>query len=179
MDVAVDTTMKKGWTDFIITFSLEDIPNRTRKHIAAPEKFYLQMAESMFLRWMVRSDIKGVDFGIWKNISPAQLICPIDLHVARVAKHFQPRNVNRWLDRGIVQKCNNLELWIRRTLCIWFCVVWSGCKWKSSDKKMPECGYLRSLTKGSSAWKCTCIQNEEKWLPATYLYRRYQRVRML
>ena len=40
----------------------------------------------MFLRWMVRNDNKGVDFGLWKNISPSQLICPIDVHVARVAK---------------------------------------------------------------------------------------------
>jgi len=38
---------------------------------------------------MVRKDNKGVDFGIWKNISPAQLICPIDVHVARVAKRFE------------------------------------------------------------------------------------------
>ena len=37
---------------------------------------------------MVRKDDKGVDFGIWKNISPSQLICPIDLHVARVAKQL-------------------------------------------------------------------------------------------
>ena len=43
----------------------------------------------MFLRWMVRKDKQGVDFGIWKSISPADLICPIDLHVARVAKRFQ------------------------------------------------------------------------------------------
>ena len=42
----------------------------------------------MFLRWMVRSDKMGVDFGIWKKISPAQLVCPIDVHVARVAKRF-------------------------------------------------------------------------------------------
>ena len=42
----------------------------------------------MFLRWMVRCDDRGVDFGIWKKISIAQLICPIDLHVARVARHF-------------------------------------------------------------------------------------------
>ena len=42
----------------------------------------------MFLRWMVRNDKKGVDFGIWPTISPAQLICPIDLHVARVARRF-------------------------------------------------------------------------------------------
>ena len=43
----------------------------------------------MFLRWMVRNDSKGVDFGIWKNISPSQLICPLDVHVARVARRFQ------------------------------------------------------------------------------------------
>ena len=42
----------------------------------------------MFLRWMVRKDNNGVDFGLWKNISPSQLICPIDVHVARVAKKF-------------------------------------------------------------------------------------------
>ena len=40
----------------------------------------------MFLRWMIRNDNKGVDFGLWKNISPSQLICPIDVHVARVSK---------------------------------------------------------------------------------------------
>lgn len=40
----------------------------------------------MFLRWMVRKD--DVDFGIWKNIQPSQLICPLDLHVARVATRF-------------------------------------------------------------------------------------------
>ena len=42
----------------------------------------------MYLRWMVRKDKKGVDFGIWKKIAPANLICPIDLHVARVARRF-------------------------------------------------------------------------------------------
>ena len=40
----------------------------------------------MFLRWMIRNDNTGVDFGLWKNISPSQLICPIDVHVARVSK---------------------------------------------------------------------------------------------
>jgi uncharacterized protein (TIGR02757 family) len=37
---------------------------------------------------MVRKDNKGVDFGIWKTISPSQLICPVDVHVARVARRF-------------------------------------------------------------------------------------------
>lgn len=40
----------------------------------------------MFLRWMVRNDNAGVDFGLWKNTKPSLLICPIDVHVARVAK---------------------------------------------------------------------------------------------
>lgn len=42
----------------------------------------------MFLRWMVRKDDKGVDFGIWNVIKPSQLICPVDVHVSRVAKRF-------------------------------------------------------------------------------------------
>lgn len=70
-------------------FSLEDAPARTRKHIATPEKKSTCKRLNMFLRWMVRKDDRGVDFGLWKNISPAQLICPIDVHVARVAKHFK------------------------------------------------------------------------------------------
>lgn len=69
-------------------FSLPDAPARTKKHIASPEKNSTCKRLNMFLRWMVRSDDKGVDFGIWKNISPAQLVCPMDVHVARVARKF-------------------------------------------------------------------------------------------
>lgn len=69
-------------------FSLEDVSERTRKHVATPQRQSACKRLNMYLRWMVRQDDKGVDFGIWKNISPAQLICPIDLHVARVARRF-------------------------------------------------------------------------------------------
>jgi uncharacterized protein (TIGR02757 family) len=69
-------------------FSLKDVPGRTRKHIATPERNSSCKRLNMFLRWMVRQDNKGVDFGIWRSISPAELICPIDLHVARVAKRL-------------------------------------------------------------------------------------------
>ncbi len=69
-------------------FSLEDIPNRTRKHIARPGKNSACKRLNMYLRWMVRNDKAGVDFGLWKSISPAKLICPLDLHVARVARSF-------------------------------------------------------------------------------------------
>lgn len=70
-------------------FSLEEAPARTRKHIATPYKGSSCKRLNMFLRWMVRKDKAGVDFGIWKQIKPAELICPIDVHVARVAKRFQ------------------------------------------------------------------------------------------
>lgn len=69
-------------------FSLEHVPARTRKHIATPERKSSCKRLNMFLRWMVRQDNTGVDFGIWKTISPSQLICPLDLHVVRVAKRF-------------------------------------------------------------------------------------------
>ncbi len=69
-------------------FSLDEWPSRTKKHIASPERGSTCKRLNMFLRWMVRRDQRGVDFGIWKTISPSQLICPIDLHVARVSRHF-------------------------------------------------------------------------------------------
>jgi uncharacterized protein (TIGR02757 family) len=69
-------------------FSLEDVPARTKKHIAAPYKGSTCKRLNMYLRWMVRKDDKGVDFGLWQKLKPADLICPIDLHVARVAKRF-------------------------------------------------------------------------------------------
>jgi len=40
----------------------------------------------MFLRWMVRSNKKGVDFGLWKSISPSQLSCPLDIHTGNIAR---------------------------------------------------------------------------------------------
>jgi len=67
---------------------LEEVPSRTLKHIASPHKKSACKRINMFLRWMVRRDDRGVDFGIWNNIDPSQLVIPLDLHVARVAKHF-------------------------------------------------------------------------------------------
>jgi uncharacterized protein (TIGR02757 family) len=67
-------------------FSLEEAPQRTRKHIATPARGSTCKRLCMFLRWMVRRDNRGVDFGLWQSISPAQLVCPVDLHVARVAR---------------------------------------------------------------------------------------------
>jgi uncharacterized protein (TIGR02757 family) len=81
--------VKNSLTDFYRRFfSLENAPRRTQKHIASPEKNSACKRLNMYLRWMVRTDNNGVDFGIWKKISAADLICPLDLHVARVARKF-------------------------------------------------------------------------------------------
>ena len=67
-------------------FSLPDYPLRTRKHISSPMQKSACKRLNMFLRWMVRRDERGVDFGIWRRIAPSQLVCPCDVHVERVAR---------------------------------------------------------------------------------------------
>jgi len=67
-------------------FSLEDYPRRTIKHISSPLQKSTCKRLNMFLRWMVRKDDKGVDFGIWNTLQPSDLICPCDVHVDRVAR---------------------------------------------------------------------------------------------
>jgi uncharacterized protein (TIGR02757 family) len=65
----------------------EDIaPARTKKHVSTPVRKSSCKRLNMFLRWMVRKDDKGVDFGIWTRIPASALICPFDLHVARVSR---------------------------------------------------------------------------------------------
>lgn len=66
-------------------FSLPDAPTRTKKHVSTPARKSACKRLNMFLRWMVRKDDNGVDFGIWNNIKMSQLIVPLDLHVHRVA----------------------------------------------------------------------------------------------
>lgn len=69
-------------------FSLLDHPRRTYKHIPNPARGSACKRMNMYLRWMVRKDNKGVDFGIWDQIPAANLICPCDVHVDRVARSF-------------------------------------------------------------------------------------------
>ena len=100
-----DETIENGLIGFHqYFFSLEDYPARTKKHIATPYKNSSCKRLNMFLRWMVREDKAGVDFGIWKTIKPSQLVCPIDVHVARVAKRFN------LLDRKLVDWQAAIEL---------------------------------------------------------------------
>ncbi len=82
-----DHSTEKGLINFHqLFFSLKDHTERTRKHVATPERNAACKRLNMFLRWMVRRDNKGVDFGLWQQIQPCQLVCPCDVHVGRVAR---------------------------------------------------------------------------------------------
>lgn len=59
---------------------------RTERHVSDPFKGSAAKKLNMFLRWMIRNDNKGVDFGIWKSISPSILSCPLDVHSGNVAR---------------------------------------------------------------------------------------------
>lgn len=86
----------KGFHDMI--FDQEHVMERTRKHISTPVRKSSCKRLNMFLRWMVRTDHQGVDFGLWKKIASSQLIMPLDLHVGRVARQMGllERPVNDW-----------------------------------------------------------------------------------
>lgn len=105
-----DTTIENGLIQFHHKFfSLENHPHRTKKHLPTPERKSTCKRMAMYLRWMVRSDKKGVDFGIWKKISPPQLICPCDLHVDRVARKLKliKRKQTDW--QTALELTNNLR----------------------------------------------------------------------
>ncbi len=82
-----DDNIERGLVKFHeLFFSLPEFPQRTKKHVATPARKSTCKRINMYLRWMVRADDKGVDFGLWKKIKTSQLICPCDLHVDRVAR---------------------------------------------------------------------------------------------
>lgn len=80
-------TVEQGLINFHNQFfDLPDYPSRTRKHVATPARASACKRLNMYLRWMVRKDDCGVDFGLWNRLSAGQLVCPCDLHVDRVAR---------------------------------------------------------------------------------------------
>lgn len=83
-----DETVENALNGFRNYFFYAEHLKRTEKHIASPKQKSACKRINMFLRWMVREDSCGVDFGLWKNIKPAQLVCPLDLHVSNVARHL-------------------------------------------------------------------------------------------
>lgn len=84
-------------------------PERSIKHIANPAAGSTAKRINMFLRWMVRKDDKGVDFGIWNSLSPSQLCCPLDVHSGRSARQLGllSRKQNDW--KAVVELTENLR----------------------------------------------------------------------
>jgi len=72
--------------------------HRTEKHVSNPAAGSASKRLNMFLRWMVRDDNHGVDFGLWKRIKPSQLCCPLDVHSGRTARNLGllTRKANDW-----------------------------------------------------------------------------------
>jgi len=91
-------------------FSLPDFPLRTRKHVSSPLQKSTCKRLNMFLRWMVRKDEKGVDFGIWNQIEPKDLICPCDVHVERVARKFGLIQLDKVNWKTALELTENLRL---------------------------------------------------------------------
>jgi len=71
-----------------VFFEIDHLP-RTTKHVSDPMKGSSAKRINMYLRWMVRQDKKGVDFGVWKSISPSILSCPLDVHSGNIARKFE------------------------------------------------------------------------------------------
>lgn len=90
--------MSEGISNFKRVFFSIEHQERTKKHISDPLKGSASKRLIMFLRWMVRHDKEGVDFGIWKSLSPSQLSCPLDVHTANVARKLGliTRKANDW-----------------------------------------------------------------------------------
>ena len=91
-------------------FNHPNAPARTRKHVATPMRNSACKRLNMFLRWMVRSDDNGVDFGLWKRIPKSELICPIDVHVDRTARKLGliTRKQTDW--KTAVELTDNLKM---------------------------------------------------------------------
>lgn len=90
--------MSEGISNFKqIFFSIEH-QQRTQKHVSDPLKGSASKRLIMFLRWMVRPDTNGVDFGVWKSLNPSQLSCPLDVHTANVGRKLGliTRKANDW-----------------------------------------------------------------------------------
>jgi len=105
-----DTTGIKGaLCRFRSVFLETDHPRRSEKHIADPCRGASAKRLLMFLRWMVRNDKRGVDFGLWNKISPSILMCPLDVHSGNVARKLGllKRKQNDW--KAVEELTENLR----------------------------------------------------------------------
>lgn len=102
----IENALSGFYTDF---FNDEYAPKRTQKHIASPTKNSSCKRLCMYLRWMVRKDEQGIDFGLWQSISPSQLQIPLDVHVERIAKQIGLLNRKQRDWKAVIELTDNLR----------------------------------------------------------------------
>ncbi len=91
-----------------IFFEIDHLP-RSEKHVSDPLKGSAAKRINMFLRWMIRQDNAGVDFGLWKDISPALLSCPLDVHSGNVARKLGLLNRKQNDAKAVIELDNALR----------------------------------------------------------------------
>ncbi len=98
-----------GWNTFKTNFFSGSHLPRSKKHLPDPLKGSAAKRMNMFLRWMIRADTNGVDFGIWKTMRPSQLYLPLDVHTARVARKLKllSRKQDDW--KAVVELTDKLR----------------------------------------------------------------------
>jgi uncharacterized protein (TIGR02757 family) len=102
-------TYQTAINNFKTLFFEVDHQTRTQKHISDPLKNSAAKRINMFLRWMVRNDKAGVDFGVWKTHNPSYLSCPLDVHSGNVARKLKLllRKQNDW--KAVAELDQNLR----------------------------------------------------------------------
>lgn len=102
-------TLDTSIVNFRNTFFELEHPHRTQKHVSNPAEGSSAKRISMYLRWMVRSDNRGVDFGIWDKLNPSQLTIPLDVHSGRVARRLGllERKQDDW--KAVMELTNKLK----------------------------------------------------------------------
>jgi uncharacterized protein (TIGR02757 family) len=107
---AETNSMQKSISEFKKVFFEHDHLARTQKHISDPINGSAAKRINMFLRWMVRQDNNGVDFGIWKTIPTSALSCPLDVHSGNVARKLELLSRKQNDAKALLELDNNLRL---------------------------------------------------------------------
>ncbi|MFD1613992.1 TIGR02757 family protein [Gelatiniphilus marinus] len=106
---AETNSLQKSISNFkSVFFEIEHL-QRTKKHVSDPLKNSAAKRINMFLRWMVRNDSAGVDFGIWNSVSPTQLSCPLDVHSGNVARKLGLLNRKQNDAKALLELDTNLR----------------------------------------------------------------------
>ncbi|MBN1118721.1 MAG: TIGR02757 family protein [Bacteroidales bacterium] len=101
--------LSSALVDLFYLFDVIPHEKRSMKHIACIQKGSSAKRLNMFLRWMVRKDNKGVDFGLWNDIPASALYIPLDVHSGRTAREFEilSRASNDW--KAVLELTKNLR----------------------------------------------------------------------